>query len=111
MRKDVIDLYQCEVCGTNYTTAAQAQACEAAGRPQARYARGTAVRFRPELAPEALRADEFTVEASMVTLYTPARDRTEEGSMQPSHLVSYVLQNDVGRVGFIAEYQLAPANE
>jgi hypothetical protein len=105
VRKVTYDSYQCEVCGTHYETPEQAVACENAGRPQARYPEGTAVRFRPGAGPDVLQPETFTVESNMVTLSRPARADCGGGAR---HAVSYVLQNDLGRVSFISENQLMP---
>lgn len=106
MRRVVYHSYTCEVCGTRYETAEQARACEGASRPVARFDAGAPVRLVPHLAPEALREERFVVESSLITPYRPAR--TE---VSPAHVVSYVLQNHLGRVSFIPEYQLQPDGE
>lgn len=108
MRKVVFDTYECEVCGTHYETAAQALACEAAGRPAPRFADGAPVRIRPDACPAPLTGERFTVAASTVELAEPARAECEGGDGGPRHVVSYVLRNHTWKVGFLAEHQLQP---
>ncbi|MFZ5816722.1 MAG: hypothetical protein ACOY93_15735 [Bacillota bacterium] len=109
MRTIVIDTYECEICGTHYETPEQALACEAAGRPRPRYHPGDRVRLDPEQSPEALKEERFVVERALVTLFQPAWLFAEDGAPQPPvHTVSYILQNHLGQVGFIAERQVLP---
>lgn len=109
MRKIVIDTYQCEVCGTHYETPEQALDCEAAGRPQPRFHSGDPVRLNPVGSPDALKDERFVVEEALITLYQPAWAVTDESEpSRPAHTVSYILQNHLGQVGFIAEAQVLP---
>ena len=109
MRKIVIDTYECEICGTHYETPEQATACEAAGRPEPRFHPGDPVRLNPVGSPDALKDERFVVEEAIITLYQPAWVVGAVGEPQrPAHTVSYILQNHLGQVGFIAEKQVLP---
>lgn len=109
MRKIIIDSYECAVCSTHYATPEQALACEAAGRPRPRYRSGQHVRLNPANSPAALQEERFVVEEPLITLYHPAWAVADEGDPPPpAHTVSYILQNHLGQVGFIAEEQILP---